>query len=205
MLHPFIPFVTEETWSHLKRAAGETFSPHDGWPEALIIAPWPEAGDTEQAAEADMGLAIELIRGIRNVRSEYNVQPGRRVAALIAGGDHAAMLAAQRDVLTQLARLDPDQLAIQPAIEPPHQVASIVVGGVTCYLPLAGLIDLEAERARLGKELDEVVAVIARSEKQLAGPFAQKAPPDVVQRERDKLADLQQRREQLEERLNALS
>jgi valyl-tRNA synthetase len=205
MLHPFIPFVTEETWSHLKRAAGETFPPREGWPEALIIAPWPEAGDSEDAAEADMGLVIELIRGVRNVRSEYNVQPGRRVAALIAGGDHTAMLAAQRDVLTQQARLDPDQLTIQAAIDLPHQVASIVVGGVTCYLPLAGLVDLEAERSRLGKEMDEVLALIARSEKQLAGPFAEKAPPDVVQRERDKLADLQQRREQLAERLDALS
>ena len=107
--------------------------------------------------------------------------------------------------MTQLARLDADTLVIEPKIDPPDQVASIVVGGVTCYLPLAGLIDLDAERARLQKELDNVAGMIARSEKQLAGPFAEKAPPPVVQRERDKLVDLQQRRAQLAERLDALS
>jgi valyl-tRNA synthetase len=213
MLHPFIPFVTEETWGHLKRAAGETFAPQDGWPEALIIARWPEAGATDESAENDMGLVIELIRGIRNVRSEYNVQPGKRIAALVAAGARADLLNEQKDVLTQLARLDASQLTIQPTVQPPNQdfgelsraAASVVVGGVTCYLPLAGLVDLDAERARLQKELDEVVALIARSEKQLAGPFAERAPAPVVQRERDKLADLQQRRGQLTERLNALS
>jgi valyl-tRNA synthetase len=210
MLHPFIPFVTEEAWGHLKRAAGEASvplqaAPHDGWPEALIVAPWPGASDLDESAEADMGLIIELIRGIRNVRSEYKVEPGRRIAALIAAGDQTELLTAQRDILAQMARLDPNQLTIQPTTQPTTQVATLVVGGVTCYLPLAGLVDVEAERARLQKELDEVLALIARGEKQLAGPFAQRAPAHVVQRERDKLADLQQRREQLQERLSALS
>jgi valyl-tRNA synthetase len=209
MLHPFIPFVTEETWGHLKRAAGEVFAPHGGWPEALIIAPWPQMPnlyeEIDADAEASMNLVIELIRGIRNLRSEYKVQPGKRIAGLIAAGGQTRMLTAQRDILNQLARLDPDQLTIQPALQPPDQVASIVVGEVTCYLPLAGLVDLEAERARLQKELDQVAAIIARTEKQLAGPFAEKAPTQVVQRERDKLAHLKTRRAQLEQRLKDLS
>jgi valyl-tRNA synthetase len=208
MLHPFIPFVTEEVWGHLKRAAGEDLAPAEGWSEALMIARWPDAGDRDPAAEADIELIIELVRGIRNVRSEYQVQPGKRVAALIAAAEHADLLSAQKDILTRLARLDENQLTIQPTLsedELPGQVASIVTGGVTCYLPLAGLIDLGAERARLQKELDQVTSMIARSEKQLAGPFAQRAPAPVVQRERDKLADLKGRREQLEERLSALT
>jgi valyl-tRNA synthetase len=208
MLHPFIPFVTEEAWGYLKRAAGEDLAPAAGWPEALMIARWPEAGERDPGAEASVELIVELVRGIRNIRSEYQVQPGKHIAALIAAAEHTDLLRAQKDILTRLARLDENQLTIRPTLsedELPGQVASIVTGGVTCYLPLAGLIDLEAERARLQKELDQVTSMIARSEKQLVGPFAQRAPAPVVQRERDKLADLQGRREQLEERLSALT
>lgn len=208
MLHPFIPFVTEETWGYLKRAAGEAFAPLDGWAEALIVARWPGIPDMDTAtdtdAETDMSLIIELIRGIRNLRGEYRVQPGKKVAAFIAAGDQDALLTAQREILTQLARLDPRQLNIQPQIDPPGKVASVVVGGVTCHLPLEGLVDVDAERTRMKKDLDNVVASIARSEKQLAGPFAERAPAHVVQQERDKLAGLKSRQAQLEKRLNAL-
>lgn len=218
MLHPFIPFVTEEAWGHLKNTAIESFATkefgdwHPGlrenWPKALIIAPWPQASETDAAAEEDMQLIIELVRGIRNVRSEYKVQPGRAVGALISADDQAGLLIAQRDVLVRLARLDANKLAIHSspeALDIPAQVATVVVGGVTCYLPLAGLVDLDAERARLQKELDEVASMITRSKKQLAGPFAEKAPAHIVERERDKLADLETKGEQLRERLNALN
>ena len=205
LLHPFIPFVTEETWGHLKDAAGDRFAPPDGWSEALMIANWPAAGALDADAESEMSLIIDLIRSIRNVRSEYKVQPGQRIVALISAGDQANLIDGQRDALVQMARLDGDELAIAREIDPPDQVSSIVVGGVTCYLPLAGLIDFDAESARLRKELDQVRVMIARSEKQLAGPFAERAPAPVVQRERDKLADLRQRRTQLGERLKALA
>jgi valyl-tRNA synthetase len=204
MLHPFIPFVTEETWGYLKETASAALTLDTGWPEALIIAPWPETGPLDEAAEDDMEVIIELVRGIRNVRTEYKVQPGRRISALINGGDQTALLKAQRNIISLLARLDADQLSIQSHIDPPEQAASVVISGITCYLPLAGLIDLEAERQRLQKEHGQVIEMIARSERQLAGPFAEKAPAEVVQRERDKLSDLQQRRDQLVERLTAL-
>ena len=85
-----------------------------------------------------------------------------------------------------------------------HQAATVVVGDVVCYLPLAGLVDLEAERKRLVKNLDEIEGRIAHSEKLLAGEFAQKAPEHIVQRERDKLADLQTEQAKLKERLAAV-
>jgi valyl-tRNA synthetase len=204
MLHPFIPFVTEETWGHLKRAAGDGFAPAEGWADALMIASWPKAGALDETAEADMNLIIDLIRGIRNVRSEYQVQPGRRIAALISAGDQTDAIDGQRDALVQMARLNGDELLIASEIDPPDKVSSIIVGGVVCYLPLADLVDLAAESERLAKELAEVEAMIARSEKQLAGPFAQRAPAPVVERERNKLADLKVRHEQLNERLMAL-
>jgi valyl-tRNA synthetase len=217
LLHPFIPFVSEEAWGHLKQAAGEELAPPEGvrlsahaegWAEALMIARWPQAGAQDADAEAGMQLIIELIRGIRNVRGEYNVQPGKRIPALIAAGEHAELLNAQKDILTSLARLDDAQLLISPTLagdDVPEQAASIVSGGVTCYLPLAGLLDLQAERARLQKELEQVLALITRSKGQLASPFAARAPAHVVQRERDKLADLSQQRQQLKARLEDLA
>ena len=151
-----------------------------------------------------MELAMTLIRGIRNRRAEYDVTPGKRIPALIAAGDAAQWMDEQRAVLCSLAKLDDDQLTIQPTIQPPDQAATVVVGDVACYLPLAGLVDLEAERQRLSKSLADIENRITRSEKLLGGEFAQEAPEQVVQRERDKLAELQTEQDRLKERLAAL-
>ena len=179
-----------------------------------MMARWPEVDEAllddaafaEAFAEAEsqMGLMMDLTRGFRNLRAEYDVTPGKRIPALIAAGDAAEWLDAQRAVLCSLAKLDADQLTIQPTIQPPAQSATVVVGDVVGYLPLAALVDLDAERERLAKELDEIDGRIARSEGLLAGEFAQKAPGHIVQRERDKLADLQAEQVKLKERLAAL-
>ncbi len=202
LLHPFMPFVTEALWQSLPDGvrAGES----------LMLAQWPEPDaallDDASFAQAEewMGLMMELVRGIRNRRAEYNVTPGKRITALIAAGDQSEWLDEQRAVLCSLAKLDSEQLIIQPAIQPPDQAAAIVVGETVCYLPLAALVDLDAERERLSKKLDEIKDRIARSEGLLAGKFAQRAPDHVVQRERDKLADMQAEWAKLVERLSAL-
>ncbi len=198
LLHPFMPFVTEAIWQALPNAAREG--------ETLMLARWPEpdAALFDDEAEGQMELLMELVRSIRNRRAEYDVTPGKRIPALIATGDGAGWLDEQRALLCSLAKLDPDQLTIQAALEPSEQAATIVVGETVCYLPLAALVDLDAERERLSKGLSEIEGRIARSEGLLAGEFAQKAPAHVVQRERDKLADLQAERTKLVERLAAL-
>jgi valyl-tRNA synthetase len=208
LLHPFIPFVTEETWGYLKQAAGDAT-----WPAGLIVAPWPQEtlavsddpaglrGVRDLAAEADMGLIMELVRGIRNARAEYNVEPGRRIPALIAAGDRLALLQDQAEALCTLARLDPAQLTLAAELPAPSQALTLVASNATAYLPLSGLIDLAAERARLSKELAEAEAQISRSQGLLSGSFAQRAPAAVVQRERDKLAELATRAEKLRARL----
>jgi valyl-tRNA synthetase len=198
LLHPFMPFVTEALWQALPDEARQG--------EALIMARWPEpdVAFLDDEAEEQMDLVMTLIRGIRNRRAEYNVTPGKRIPALIAAGDAAQFLEEQRAVLCSLAKLDPAQLAIQPAMEPPSQAATIVVGETVCYLPLAALMDLDAEREKLSSELADTEERIARSMGLLAGEFAQRAPEHIVQRERDKLADLQTERAKLEERLAAL-
>ncbi len=198
LLHPFMPFVTEVIWQALPQEV------RDG--EALIVAPWPtpDPSRLDEEAEQQMNTLMDLVRAIRNVRAEYDVTPGKRIPALIATGDDAGFLDAQRPILCALAKLDTDGLTIAPTLPPPAQAATVVVGDVVGYLPLAGLVDLQAERGRLAKELADVEARISRSESLLAGDFAHKAPPSVVQRERDKLAELQASREQLRARVQRI-
>ncbi len=194
LLHPFMPFVTEAIWQRL---------PHTG--EALIIARWPEPGPVDEAAEAQMALVQEIVRGIRNARSEYHVEPARRIAAWIAAGDATAMLREQRELLVFLVRLDPEQLVIEPALSAPERAVTVVAGGTTTYLPLAGMVDLDAERERLRKALAALQSDIARSEKLLGSDgFRAKAPAEVVAREEARLAGLKEQRAKLEAQLALL-
>jgi valyl-tRNA synthetase len=205
LLHPFIPFVTEETWGYLKQAV-QAGQPSTTWPAALIVASWPEAPATDPAAETDMGLIMEIVRVIRNARAEYSVQPGHRIPANVqAGEDKLALLQDQARVLCALARLDPDQLVIQAAGDAPPRSVTLVAGAATVYLPLSGLIDFAAERERLGKEMADAQAQVERGTKLLAGPFAQRAPAEVVERERTKLAEMAERITRLAARLADLA
>ncbi len=204
LLHPYIPYVTEETWQQLRRAALAAdlgIAPAEGWAEALIIADWPQPTLDDQTAAADFELLRELIRRIRNARSETGVEPARRVAALIAAGDKLDLLQAQRPALVMLARLDDAELTIAADVAPPAQAITLALGPITGYLPLAGMIDLSAERARLSSEAAELDKQIDRLATLLDGPFAEKAPPAVVQKERDKLAQLRASRKEIAERL----
>jgi valyl-tRNA synthetase len=207
LLHPYMPFVTEAIWQALPRPLFTP--PHQGEAgegETLMLARWPEPDTAllDEGAEGQMDVVMALVRGVRNRRAEYDVMPGKRIPALIAAGDAARWLDEQRAVLCALAKLAHDQLIIEPTLQPPDQAATVVVGDVVCYLPLAGLVDLEAERERLSEKLAGIEERVSRSEGLLAGEFAHKAPEHVVQRERDKLADLQAERAKLEERLAAL-
>ncbi len=198
LLHPYMPFVTEALWQALPAEAKEG--------EALIVARWPQADPAryDEAAEAGMALLMEIVRGIRNVRAEYNVQAGKRIPATIAAGKALTLLEARRPLFVFLARLDEAALQIVPESEKLPQAATIVVGEVVIYLPLAGMIDLEAERARLRKKLAGVEKRIAASRARLDGPFAQKAPAHVVEAERRRLAEMESEAAQLRENLAAL-
>jgi len=199
LLHPFMPFVTEAIWQALPQGCKQG--------EALIIAPWPvaDAALLDDDAEAQMVLVMDLVRGIRNVRAEYNVEIGKRVAATVAAGAAASMLAACRPMLVSLARLDEAILDIVDASEPLAQSASVVVGDVVVYLPLAGLVDLDAERARLQKALDNLEKRVAGSQGRLAGPFAEKAPAHIVEAERQRLAEMEAELAQVREHIRQLS
>jgi valyl-tRNA synthetase len=190
-----MPFVTEAIWQYL---------PHQG--EALIVAPWPQPGGQDADAVERIEELMEVVRAIRNARSEYEVDPARRIAAVIAAGQQEPFLAGQASVLAALARVDETQLQIVATLEtPPERALALVTAGYDVYLPLAALVDLERERERLAKELENVQQEIQRAEGLLANEgFVSRAPAEVVQRERDKLAAQQERRAKLEERLAAL-
>ncbi len=198
LLHPFMPFVTEALWQALPAEAKEG--------EALIVARWPQADSTryDENAEAGMALLMEIVRGIRNVRAEYNVQAGKRIPAIIAAGEALTLLEARRPLFVFLARLDESLLQIVPESEKLPQAATVVVGEVVTYLPLTGMIDLEAERARLHKKLAAVEKRIASSRARLNGPFAHKAPAHVVEAERRRLAEMESEAAQLRENLATL-
>jgi valyl-tRNA synthetase len=195
LLHPFTPYVTEELWSHLKASCQDTsphFAPKQGWEDALIIAHWPEAQPLEGWEEekiADFTLVQEIIRGLRNLRTEKKVTPGKRIPATFVAGDKLDLLVAQQKSIAALAHLDPAQITLVKELpEKPQGQIVLVVLGVEVYLPLSGLVDNDAERARLQKELDDLNVQIGRLEGLLSSSFAEKAPAPVVEKERQKLA-----------------
>jgi valyl-tRNA synthetase len=219
LLHPFMPFVTEEAWQYLtaglraegrglSEAATVTQSSVLSPQHSIMVAPYPtaDAGALDETADRDWVKVQDLITGIRNVRNEYKVEPARFVAATIAAGAQAGLLEAQRSLIARLARVADEQLAIVERLDSkPAQAAALVVGGVEVFLPLAGLIDMAAERARLSKELETAQAEVVRREAKLGNAgFVDKAPPMVVQRERDGLAAAQAAAERLRERLEQL-
>ncbi len=195
LLHPFMPFVTEEIWQYL---------PHEG--QALIVAPWPNAGPRYEEAEQQMNGIMEMVRAIRNARAEYEVDPSRSIAAVIGAGDQRDLVVSQSDVLARLARIDLQKLHIEAHLtERPTKALALMVGSYEVFLPLADLVDLERERARLAKEAAQLQSEIERAEKLLANPnFVTRAKPEVVERERTKIEDYRQRREKVQARLASL-
>ena len=199
LLHPFIPFVTEELWQHIPHAEGEA--------PALIIAAWPEVRPEFDApdAAATFERLRESVRAIRNARSEYNVDPGRKISATIDAGDFSEAFQAMTPVLALLARLDSDRLVFGPAPAAEKGV-TLVAGDITIFLPLGGMVDVEAELARLQKQLAETEKHIRGAEGRLGNEkFVSKAPEKVVEQARQTLSDLQAQRDKLTEQIAALS
>lgn len=195
LLHPYMPFVTEELWQHI---------PNDS--PALIIARWPQADSAylDDESERSMTFLIDIIRGIRNVREEYGVEPGRKISAFASASRHDALLMRYRALFGRLCNVADFNLQAADT-SAPEQAASVVVGDVTVYLPLADFIDVAAECERLTKERAKLDEQIDRLQVTLSNEqFIARARPDVVERERAKLADLQAGQAQIVDRLAAL-
>jgi valyl-tRNA synthetase len=193
LLHPTMPFVTEELWQNLHQHID------DGADEpALIVAAYPTGSDyADPDAERDMGLLIDAVRAIRNIRAEKKVEPGKHIEAYVAADDDAtqAMLTADAPYIEALARVRPLHVIAGAGDAPRDQVATAVLeGGVSVVVPLAGLFDIAAERARLTKQIGEAEAEAGRIETKLANPgFRSKAPEKVIAAETERLEAIRAR------------
>jgi len=193
LLHPFMPFITEEIW-----AAG-------GARDAMLAQQeWPDLSGCENvAAEAEIGWVVELISELRSVRSEMNVPPGAQVPLVLvgAGADVAARAKAWDATLTRIARVS----ELTFADTAPDQSVQLVVRGTVAALPLQGVIDFEAEKKRLAKELDKLKNEAAKIEEKLnKADFIARAPEEVVEENKERLAEIAARREKLAAALTLL-
>jgi valyl-tRNA synthetase len=196
LLHPFIPFITEEIWHRLPGVPADAF---------LMLAAYPQAGAEDPAAEAEMAPVISVIEGIRNIRGESNLPPLQRIRAVVQTDDAAlrAALERHRAYVEPLAGLS--ELMLQPTGAPPPSSASWVGQGVSVYVPLAGLLDLDEERARLRKEIARVESDLAALRRKLDNPsFVARAPADVVEKDRARVIELEARRAKLLDNLSRI-
>ncbi|GMA55911.1 hypothetical protein GCM10025858_04140 [Alicyclobacillus sacchari] len=197
LLHPYIPFVTEEIWQALPNTSS-----------ALVAAQWPEAISDWQNADAvrKMNLVMDAIRAVRNVRAELQLAPSQSVSMQIqcdTDGDKK-LFEQVRDMIQRFCHAD--HLDIMVGGTAPRQSATQVVTGARIHIPLVGLIDMDAERERLGKEEKRLVGEVERLEKKLANAgFVAKAPADVVAAEREKLADYAAKLAAVRERIESLA
>jgi valyl-tRNA synthetase len=194
LLHPFTPFVTEEVWGHLRSAildSGLSDLAKD-WPEALIVAKFPEPRDMEKwegEKLTEFALIQEVVRSIRNLRAEKNISPAKKFAASISAASKVDLLKGQAKVIASLAGLNESELIIESSLKnKPQDAVALVVGSVEIYIPLTGMVDAANDKARLEKELKEAESHIQRLENLLGGDFANKAPAALIQKEKDKLA-----------------
>jgi len=203
LLHPFMPFITEELWQGLREHQPE------GKPDSIMIAPYPvaDAKTFDARAEQEMESVFEIVRSVRNARVESNVDPGRFIKAIIVAGDSKGALELHAQAIAALARVRPlDIVSTAEKMKLKRDQAKILVlKGVEVILPLEGMVDADAEKSRLLKEFEANQAEIARIEKLLLDEsFTTKAPPAVVDKERQKLSDRKDKLGKLSERLAQL-
>ncbi|WP_299470626.1 valine--tRNA ligase [uncultured Roseibium sp.] len=197
VLHPFMPFLTEELWERL----GDEGNKADG---LLMLAAWPQALVSDEDAAAEINWLVNLISEIRSVRAEMNVPAGAKVSVVMVGTNEQtrSRLSTHESAVLRLARAETVTLADTA----PSGSAQIIVGEATVCLPLAGVIDLSAERARLQKEIGKLEAEISKTEKKLSNPkFVEKAPEDVVEGEREKVAESKVKLEKVQVAMNRLA
>ncbi|PTW60279.1 valyl-tRNA synthetase [Breoghania corrubedonensis] len=199
LLHPFMPFLTEELWAR----TGEGGPAREG---LLALTAWPDIAPLDGDSAQEINWLIDLISQIRSVRAEMNVPAGATLPLIVVGADAAtsARLATHDAAIKRLARID----RIEQADTAPKGSAQIVLESLTLCLPLAGVIDLDAEKARLAKERGRLDGEIARIDKKLGNPkFVEKAPEEVVEGEKEKRAEfieLRAKVEQAEARLSQM-
>ncbi|WP_318508175.1 valine--tRNA ligase [Bacillus sp. T3] len=196
LLHPFMPFITEEIWQNL---------PTSG--ESITTSSWPvvDPALVDDQASNEMKLLVEIIRSVRNSRAEVNTPLSKKINIMLKAKDASveAVLEKNRGYIERFC--NPEELVIGVDLETPDKAMTAVVTGAEIILPLAGLLNIEEEIARLGKELDKLNKEVERVQKKLSNEgFVAKAPAKVIEEERAKEADYIEKRAAVEIRLNEM-
>jgi valyl-tRNA synthetase len=198
LLHPFMPFITEEIWQALNRH-------HEA--DSIMVSPWPAARDAmiDPDAESNMRTLQEVINAIRNIRGEMSVPPGKNITVVMKVSDEptARLLDDHRRYMFVLTRAE--TITISPKPEIPKPAARAFLPGMEIHVPLKGLIDLDKEEARLRKELTRVEAEISASDAKLSSEkFVSRAPEHVVQATREKREELARKAQKLKTSIEQL-
>ena len=207
LLHPFMPFLTETIWQNLtKKLPESTYAELASNTPALIIASYPEVDSSlfDKKAEQDVNSVIEIVKAIRNFRSEFRIKPSTKINVKVQTKSNTKMLSQQSETIKNLAFVK-SLIIEQPGEVEPNE-ASLILDQSTVVISLSGLVDIETEKRRLGEELKEH----NRNETQTRGKlnnkqFTSKAPEEVIQREEEKLNKILERKERLNEIIRQLS
>ncbi len=187
LLHPFMPFLTEELWQNLKKRLPSVWQDT----ESIMIAPYPEASETATDPEAEriMASIIEIIRSIRNARAEYKVESSRWITAQIYAGSLSQAISPHSETIQSLARAKPVTFhSNQQERTAKESALTLVLQETEVVIPMESMLDLAAERRRLQKEMEQIQSAIAQLEARLKDKnFLTKAPKAVIDKEQDKL------------------
>ena len=204
-LHPFMPFITEEIWQILMPSLPEEGGLH----ASIMIAPYPKGSEDriDEQAEEQITIVMQTIRAVRNARAQLHIPASQRLEALVETDGFRSALEEEAPIIQALSRVDPLRILPQGGKKADgRRGVTLVVNPVVVHLPLEGVVDLGAEQQRLQTELDDCLKNMDRVEKLVSNPnFREKAKPEVVQKEQERLEELQERRQHLDEILAQLS
>jgi len=207
LLHPFMPYITEELWQRLP-GDKRLHTAYQGAEPTVMLTAYPEGAASliDEAAESEMQAIIELISRVRNIRSEMNIKPGERIPIVVAAPDVnlRKVFSAAREQISRLVRAS--EVAVTERLEAPKASARAVLsGGAELAVPLEGLIDFEQERRRLQREQEKLQAEAAKLEAQLSNPnFVSRAPVERVNEVRERIAAIAQQSSQLQQTVENL-
>jgi len=203
LLHPFMPFITEEIWQTL----GEVVTHPQGTPKSIMVAAYPESNGEylDAYAERDVSLVMQTIRAIRNIRSQLQIAPSNRLRAIIEANGMSDVLSIESPVIESLSRVDPLEIVEEPTGDSTKSI-TLVVNPLVIRIPLEGVVDLTYEEERLTKELNEALGNKARVEKLVSNPnFVAKARPEVVESEKERLQTISDQIDRLQEIISQIS
>lgn len=202
LMHPVMPYITESLWQALPiDRSGEGG-------DSIMVAAWPSsrAIDHDEVAETEMGMLKDVVSSVRTIRSELNVPPGKKVQVVLSAATEAnqADLVVVREYIAVLTNAEDVEIGV--GLSQPPSSGSAVVGDLNVFVPLAGLIDLEDEKSRLKKEISKFQGLLKGLEKKLGqATFLEKAPPEVVERERQRQEEYTKNLKKLEASFGVLS